>query len=59
MIVHLPIKDYDQELIHTYSDLQVKIKQVETGLLYNYADDVLPCEYTYEETNILIPVEER
>lgn len=38
-----------------YSDLNMKIRQVETGNLYEDAVDVIPCPYTYEETDI--PVE--
>lgn len=38
-----------------YSDLNMKIRQVETGNLYEDAVDIIPCPYTYEETDI--PVE--
>lgn len=38
-----------------YSDLNMKIRQIETGNLYDDAVDVIPCPYIYEETNI--PVE--
>lgn len=34
-----------------YSDLGVKLRQVETGILYDDAVDVIPCPYTYEETD--------
>lgn len=44
--------------IRHWSDLGVMIRQVETGLLYQDAVDVLPCRYTYEETDEPIPVEE-
>lgn len=37
-----------------YSDQDVMIKQVETGALYEDAVDVIPCKYTYEETDIPI-----
>lgn len=37
--------------IKHYSDSGFKIKQVETGVLYDEASDVVPCKYTYEETN--------
>ena len=30
------------------------IKQIETGNLYEDAMDVIPCKYTYEETDIPI-----
>lgn len=31
-----------------------KIKQVETGIVYDEAVDVVPCRYTYEVTDIPI-----
>lgn len=37
-----------------YSNLYVKIRQVETGVIYDDAADVIPCPYTYEETDIPI-----
>lgn len=37
-----------------YSDLNMKIRQIETGNLYEDAVDVIPCPYTYEETDIPI-----
>ena len=37
--------------IRHYSDSGYKIRQVETGELYNDAVDVVPCQYTYEETD--------
>lgn len=37
--------------VRHYSDQQLKIRQVETGIVYEDAVDVLPCRYTYEETN--------
>lgn len=39
-----------------YSDQFVMLRQVETGKLYEDAVDVVPCLYTYEETDI--PIEE-
>lgn len=41
-----------------YSDLQMFIRQEETGNLYDIAIDVIPCRYTYTETDIPIPEEE-
>ena len=37
-----------------YSDINMKIKQLETGIIYDDAVDVVPCRYTYEETDIPI-----
>ena len=41
-----------------YSDQGVYIRQLETGALYEDAIDVIPCKYTYEETDIPIEDEE-
>ena len=45
----------DGARIRHWSDAGKKIRQVETGNLYDDAVDVVPCRYTYEETDI--PVE--
>lgn len=37
--------------IHTYSDIGMKIKQEQTGIIYNDAMDVPEKGYTYIETN--------
>lgn len=37
--------------VRHYSDRGVMIRQIETGNLYEDAVDVLPCRYTYEETD--------
>jgi hypothetical protein len=39
-----------------YSDKNVKLLQVETGILYEDAIDVIPCKYTYEESDEPIEV---
>lgn len=41
----------DGALIRHYSDNGVKLLQVETGIMYDEAIDIVPCKYTYEETN--------
>ena len=41
----------DGTLIRNYSDAGMMIRQVETGVLYSEAVDVLPLRYTYEETS--------
>ena len=33
-----------------YSDKGVKLLQIETNILYNDAVDVVPCRFTYEES---------
>ena len=40
--------------IRHYSDLNMHILQVETGILYEDAVDKMPCRYTYEETDVPI-----
>lgn len=34
-----------------YSDQNMMIRQIETGILYEDAVDNVPCKYTYEETD--------
>ena len=41
-----------------YSDAGMMIRQIETGILYEDAVDILPCRFTYEETDVPIEVEE-
>lgn len=47
----------DETRERRYSDQNVMIRQIETGALYEDAVDVIPCKYTYEETDIPIPEE--
>ena len=47
------------KFIHTYSDKGFYILQVETNIKYNEAYDIIPCPYTYEETNEKIETEEK
>lgn len=48
----------DGKLIRHYSDENKMLLQVETGSLYGEAVDVVPCRFTYEETDIPIDSEE-
>jgi hypothetical protein len=48
---------HDGTLIKHYSDKGVMLLQVETGLKYSDPVDVVPCRYTYEETEELIESE--
>ena len=48
----------NEHLVRHYSDQGVKLKQIETGLVYDEAIDLIPCPYTYEETKEIIVVEE-
>ena len=42
----------DNTVVRHWSDAGVKLRQIETDTLWNDAVDVLPCRYTYEETDI-------
>lgn len=48
----------NEQLVRRYSDKNVKLKQVETGRIYDDAVDLIPCKYTYEETEIPIEQDE-
>ena len=48
----------DGTLIRHYSNRERKLLQVETGLLYDEAIDIVPCRYTYAETDKTIEKEE-
>lgn len=43
--------------VRHYSDENLRIRQIETGIVYDDAVDVIPCRYTYEETDEPIPPE--
>lgn len=44
------------ERIRHYSNIGMQIRQVETGIIYEDAVDVLDAGYTYEETDL--PIED-
>lgn len=48
----------NERLIKHYSDKGLYILQNETGIEYGEAVDVVPCRYTYTETNIPIEKDE-
>ena len=48
----------NERLVRHYSDEKKMMLQVETGIEYAEAIDVIPCRYTYVETENLIPEEE-
>ena len=50
------VQEYLDEgrLIRHYSNEGYLIRQVETNIIYEDAVDVIPCRYTYEETDIPI-----
>lgn len=48
----------DGTLIKHWSDAGKMMLQVETGMKYAEAIDVVPCRYTYEEIEELVEVEE-
>lgn len=45
-------------LIKQYSDKGVLLLQNETGAMYSEPIDLVPCRYTYSETDIPIDIEE-
>lgn len=45
-------------LIKHYSDQGYMLRQVETDTLYSDPVDIVPCRFTYEETDILIETNE-
>ena len=57
MIKQEKVKIGNRELLHTYSDNNKYILQVETNVEYNEAYDVIPCKYTYTETEEEIVIE--
>ena len=48
MVIEERISD---RLVRHYSDKGLTIRQVETGYEYDEAVDVIPCRYTYVETD--------
>ena len=44
----------ENNLIRHYSDTGKKIRQVETGIVYEEAIDLKPCRFTYEEYKAVI-----
>ena len=52
------IQETINDLLYTHSDSGLYIEQVETGIKYEEAWDVIPSEFTYIETEELIPVKE-
>lgn len=49
--------EYIDTRIRHYSDSGFRILQNETGIVYDDAVDVMPCKYTYTETDEPIPAE--
>ena len=49
------VEQYSENLERRFSDLVVYMQQAETGFVYSSAIDVIPCRYTYIETDIPIP----
>ena len=60
MIIQKEVNIGSRTLLHTYSDSNKYILQVETNTKYDEAYDVIPCKYTYVETEEKIekPTEE-
>lgn len=43
------IEKINEHLVRQYSNSGMKLKQIETGIIYDEAIDLVPCKYTYEE----------
>lgn len=43
------IEKINEHLVRQYSNSGLKLKQIETGIIYEDAIDIIPCKYTYEE----------
>lgn len=52
------VQEFINDLLYTHSDSNFYIIQNETGQKYEDAWDTLPCEYTYSESEELIPKRE-
>ncbi len=50
MIIQKEVNLSSRTLLHTYSDSNKYILQVETNTKYDEAYDVIPCKYTYVES---------
>ena len=48
------VQEFINDLLYTHSDSNFYIIQNETGQKYEDAWDILPCEYTYSESEELI-----
>lgn len=46
----------NNKFVKHYSDKNVYILQTETGRKFDSATDIVPCRYTYTETEEVIPV---
>ena len=51
MIIQKEVNIGSRTILHTYSDNNKYILQVETNTKYDEAYDVIPCRYTYIETD--------
>ena len=52
MIIQHEIEINGIKYICTKSDKGLPLRQIETGQIYDEAVDVIPCIYTYEETEL-------
>ena len=50
MIIQKEVNIGSRTLLHTYSDNKKYILQVETNTKYDETYDIIPCRYTYIET---------
>ena len=59
MVVQKEVNIGSRTLLNNYRDSNKYILQVETNTKYDEAYDVIPCRYTYVETNEKIEREEK
>ena len=52
------VDQINENVERRYSDIDVKIKKIEDGTLWNDAIDTIPCRFTYVETAQPIDAEE-
>lgn len=56
-LVQENVKIRKRNFLRSYSDSEKMIRKKETGVLYAEALDLVPCSFTYEETDISIEEE--
>ena len=54
MIKQKEVTINNHKFLYTFSDKNLYILQIETNNKYDSAYDIIPCKYTYKETDELI-----
>ena len=58
MLITETIMEGGREFVHNFSDEGFCVRQNETGIVYSDAMDIVPCQYTYTETDIPLDPEQ-